>query len=150
MNIRRINWLLWSGFLLALVAGFSYLWIFLRIEATRNFPAPTLLLYLIAVVMLVVGVKRAFAKGQPIWSKIIAVLVGLFGVLMAGLFVFSFFVFGRMIPASKGAPHVGQKAPEFTLSDSNNKQVTLSELLAAPLNGKPAKGVVLVFYRGYW
>lgn len=36
---------------------------------------------------------------------------------------------------------VGGKAPDFTLSDLNGKQVTLS---------KAEMPVVLVFYRGYW
>ena len=36
---------------------------------------------------------------------------------------------------------VGALAPDFTLSDQNGKQVTLS---------KAEKPVVLMFYRGYW
>jgi peroxiredoxin len=39
---------------------------------------------------------------------------------------------------------VGQRAPEFALSDVNGKAVTLAQLLA----GK--RSVLLVFYRGYW
>jgi peroxiredoxin len=63
----------------------------------------------------------------------------------------AFFTFGtlvvtRMLPASHGAPAVGQKAPEFTLPDTNHQSVALSQLLAAP----GSKGVVLIFYRGYW
>ena len=38
---------------------------------------------------------------------------------------------------------VGSKAPDFTLSDHEDKPVTLSQY-----RGK--KSVVLVFYRGYW
>jgi len=150
MNIKRINWILWSGFLLTLLAGFSYFFIFLWIPTTRDFPAPTLLLYLVAVVLLVIGIKRAFAKDRPTWSKVVGTGFGVLGLLMAALFALSFFVFARLIPAAKGAPQVGQKAPEFTLSDSNNKQVNLTELLSSPVSGKIPRGVVLVFYRGYW
>jgi peroxiredoxin len=55
-----------------------------------------------------------------------------------------------MIPASKGAPQVGQRAAEFTLPDTTNKQVSLNELMTAPINGKAPRGVLLIFYRGYW
>jgi len=51
----------------------------------------------------------------------------------------------RRLPPSHGAPHVGQKAPDFTLLDSNGKSVTLTALLASS-----PRGVLLVFYRGYW
>ncbi len=58
------------------------------------------------------------------------------------------------LPPSKGAPKVGEKAPEFTLPDSSGKPVKLSELLSAPLGDaaeqkKPA-WLLLLFYRGYW
>jgi peroxiredoxin len=45
---------------------------------------------------------------------------------------------------------VGQQAPEFSLSDTDGRAVSLSELLSTPVNGRVPKGVVLVFYRGYW
>jgi hypothetical protein len=59
------------------------------------------------------------------------------------------------LPPSKGAPQVGQKAPEFTLPDSNDKAVKLSDVLADPASAarrpvKNAPAVLLVFYRGYW
>ncbi len=58
------------------------------------------------------------------------------------------------LPPSKGAPHVGEKAPDFTLPDSSGKPMKLSELLATPLGeGAPAKRapwMLLIFYRGYW
>ena len=52
---------------------------------------------------------------------------------------------------------MGEKAPDFTLPDSNGKPVKLSELfassewrqgaIAAPSR---APWVLLIFYRGYW
>jgi len=53
------------------------------------------------------------------------------------------------LPPSKGAPKVGEKAPDFTLPDSTGKPVKLSEFIAAG-NGGKGSWVLLVFYRGYW
>jgi len=72
------------------------------------------------------------------------------GVLVIAFFLFAIFIAGRWLPASTNAPHVGQKVPEFTLSDSNNRQVSLNQLMTEPIEGKPPKGVLLVFYRGWW
>ena len=65
-------------------------------------------------------------------------------------FIFAIFIAGRWMPASTGAPHVGQKVPEFTLPDVNGRQVSLNQLLSDPIDGKAPKGVLLVFYRGWW
>jgi len=70
--------------------------------------------------------------------------------VVIALFVFTIFINGRWLPASKGAPQVGQRAPEFSLPDSSGKTVSLNELLTTPVNGNAPKGVLLVFYRGYW
>jgi peroxiredoxin len=48
------------------------------------------------------------------------------------------------VPASTGAPRVGQNAPAFTLPDQNNKPVALADLLSG------SNAVVLIFYRGFW
>jgi len=72
------------------------------------------------------------------------------GVLIIAFFVFIAFIEARRLPASAGAPQVGQRAPDFTLTDINNKPVALAELLTQPVNNKPPKGVLLIFYRGYW
>jgi hypothetical protein len=70
--------------------------------------------------------------------------------LFFGLFIFSFYVAARWLPPSHGAPQVGQKAPEFTLTDANGKSVALSQLLTQPIDGKSPQGVLLIFYRGDW
>ncbi len=48
-------------------------------------------------------------------------------------------VLGAAMTAQAAAPNVGDKAPDFSLPDQNNKQIKLSDFL-----GK--KNVVLAFY----
>jgi len=149
MNARRFNWPLWLGFLLSLVTFFSYFAVFVWYPITRDFPWANLLLFAVAAVLLFMGVRRAFGSDRR-RSRIVATIVTTLGVVVIGLFIFAFFVGGRLLPPSKGAPQVGQKAPDFTLTDTSGKAVSLNDLLSTPINGSAPKGVLLVFYRGYW
>lgn len=148
--MKKFNWQIWAGFLLCLVSIILYPFVFVDIPALRDFPWLNLLLFAIAAVFLFIGLRRAFATGRPLRSKVAAILATSLSVLLIGLFVFSFFIMARWLPPSQAAPHVGQKAPEFRLTDTNGTQVALSELLTQPVNGRAPKGVLLVFYRGYW
>lgn len=150
--MRRFNWPLWAGFLLALLAAFSYFALFVQFETTRDFPWVNLLLFALAAVLLLLGIRRGFAhdRAHPTRSKIVTSIVTTLGVLVIALFVFAIFIAGRWLPASTNAPHIGQKVPEFTLSDANNRQVSLNQLMSEPIDGKAPKGVLLVFYRGWW
>jgi hypothetical protein len=152
METRKFNWPIWAGFLLSLVAFLSYFFVFVWFPVTRDFPWANLVLFALAAALLLVGVRRAFApdRPHPMRSKIAGAVLTTLSVGIFGFFVFSIFIFARRLPASHGAPQVGQKAPDFTLSDTTGKPVSLSELLSFPVNGKPTKGVLLVFYRGYW
>ena len=148
--MNRINWPIWTGFVLSLVAVFSYPLVFVRWPITREFPWANLVLFAIALVLLFFGLRRAFVPDKTIFSKVFSTLAAVFGVfLLAGL-LFLIYVMGSWLPKSAGAPQVGQLAPAFTLTDSNDKPVTLAQLLSEPVNNKPAKGVLLIFYRGYW
>lgn len=149
MNVRRFNWPLWVGFLLTLAAFMSYFTVFVWFPVTRDFPWANLLLFLVAAVLLFLGVRRAFASDRRV-TKIVAAIVTTLGVVVIGFFLFAFFIGGRALPASTNAPQVGQKAPDFMLTDSGGKTVSLNELLSSPINGTAPKGVLLVFYRGYW
>ena len=150
--MRRFNWPLWAGFLLTLIASFSYFAFFVRFPVTRDFPWVNLLLFLLAAVLLVVGARRGFARDRawPKLAKVVTSIVTTLSVAVMALFIFAIFIAARWLPASTGAPHVGQKVPEFTLSDANGRQVSLNQLLSEPIDGKAPKGVLLVFYRGWW
>jgi len=148
--IKRLNWQIWAGFVLSLVAALSFYFVFARWPITREFPWANLLLFAIALVLLGFGLRRAFKPDKRIVSKTFSSLAAAFGVFLFAAFLYLFFVAGSWLPASAGAPQVGQKAPDFTLTDSNDKQVTLAQLLVEPINNIPPKGVLLIFYRGYW
>lgn len=148
--LKRFNWQIWAGFLLSIVAFLSYTIFFVNFAVTRDFPWANLLLFAIAVVLLFLGIRRSFEPGRSLVSKIVGSILTALGVLVFGFFIFAIFVLARQLPASAAAPKVGQKAPEFSMVDSNGKQVSLAELLSTPVNGKAPKGVLLIFYRGYW
>src|SRR2546421_3637468 len=148
--IKRFNWAIWAGFLLSIFAFLSYPLIFVDWAMTRDFPWANIALFVVAAFLLFVGIRRAFAPDRRRLSKIVASLVTVLSVFVFGLFIFTAFIGSRWLPASTGAPQVSQKAPGFTLNDTNNKPISLTELLLQPINNKPAKGVLLIFYRGYW
>ncbi len=152
MNIKNFNWQIWAGFLLSFLAALSYPIFFVNFPLTRDFPWVTFLLFAVAAVFLFIGVRRGFRadRPHPTRSKVIASILLVLSVLVIGLFTFSAFIMAKWLPASTGAPQVGRKAPDFTLTDSSGQKVSLSTLLSTPVNGKVPKGVLLVFYRGYW
>jgi hypothetical protein len=150
MKTGRFNWQIWAGFLISIFALLSYPFIFVNWPLTRDFPWANLLLFAAAAVLLFMGVRRAFTPQRRLISKIIAPAIAVLSALILALFIFGTFVASRWLPASQGAPQVGQNAPDFTLVDTNNKPVSLSDLRTAPINGQRPKGVLLIFYRGYW
>ncbi len=147
---RRLNWHLWAGFLTCLVGFASYI-LLARFPATRDVPWVNLLLFGTGLGFLFVGLRRAFGRPQLYRGKIAGPMLGTLSILLVGFFCFVVFYQTRKVPASAGAPRVGQKAPEFVLSDTSDQPVSLASLLSTPVAGSqtPPKGVVLVFYRGY-
>lgn len=150
MRIQRFNWQILAGFLVSLAAFVSYPTVFVNFPVTRDFPWANLLLFAIAAALLLVGVRRAFAPQRSRWAKIASSILATFGVLIFGFFIFFTFIASRRLPASHGAPRSGEKAPEFTLADTNGNLRSLPALLSSPINGRAPKGVLLIFYRGYW
>lgn len=141
---------MWAGFLLTFLAAFSYEFLFVEWPITRDVPWVNFLLFGIAMVLLFIGVRRAFRPERRLISRIVAPILATISILVIALFIFITLIQSHWLPASQAAPAVGQKAPELTLTDTNGQPVTLASLLAQPINNKPPKGVLLIFYRGYW
>lgn len=157
MKIRKFNWLLWAGLLLSLIAFLSYPFFFVKFPVTRDFPWANLVLFGVAAVLVLLGVRRGFSesRSRPTRSKVAGIILATLSLAVFGFFVFAIFIMARHLPESKAAPQVGQKAPDFTLPDTNGKPVSLSQLLAPPAkalsaNSGAPRGALLIFYRGYW
>jgi len=107
-----------------------------------------LLLFALAAILLVVGLRRAFAPGPLRWLRIISGLIlTTLSVLVFVNFAMAVFVHARHLPTSAQAPKVGERAPDFTLPDESGRPVSLAALLSpASVSGAAAsKGVLLVF-----
>jgi hypothetical protein len=149
-NQGRRNGALWAGFLLMLLAVLSNALFFIGVPGQQALPWLSLLLSVIALVFVVLGLKRVFGQPPVYRGKVSAVILSIVSLLLFGFGLIAFYS-GRHIPAAAGAPRVGEKAPEFSLADSDGKPVSLSQLLSGPAAGSPhQKGILLVFYRGYW
>jgi hypothetical protein len=140
---KNWNWSLWIGFLFALTGFLSYTF-FAQFPITRDFPWPNLLLFAVGGILLVLGLFRAFGKPRVYRGKIFGPILATLGLLMLAFFSYVFFYVLRQVPPSTGAPRVGQKAPDFALSDQDEKDVSLRDLVGR------SKAVAVIFYRGFW
>jgi hypothetical protein len=140
---RKWNWSLWVGFV-CVTAGFLSYFFFIQFPFTRDFPWVNFLLFGAGGIFLLAGLVRAFGKPQLYRGKVFGPILAVLSVLISGFFFYLIFYELRQVPASTGAPHVGQKAPEFTLPDQDDKPMALADLISG------SKAVVLIFYRGFW
>jgi hypothetical protein len=141
---RDWNGLIWAGFAVIVLSFFSYVPIFVRFPETRDMPWVNLLLFAVGLCMLAMGTARAYGRPERYRGRVSGVVLGMLGLAIVAAFCWGSFVFARRVPVSSGAPRLGQQAPDFTLTDTAGKPVALSQLRQAN------RGVLLVFYRGYW
>jgi hypothetical protein len=147
---RRNSALLW-GVILTFV-GVLANFLSVKVLVSTWFLGLALAIGAAGVVLLLLGLRRAFAQPQVFRGKVAGSILALVSVLLFALTAFGFY-HARDLPASAGAPQVGQKAPDFTLTDTSGQTISLSQLLSTPIDasaGKAPKAVLLVFYRGYW
>jgi len=157
---RSWNGSVWAGFVVLLAGMLSYPTFFVRFPATRDFPWANLLIMAAGIALLGVGIARAFRRPDAYRGKIFGSVLGVAGAALLVFFCYGVFYTPRQIPASHGAPQVGQAAPDFTLPDSRNNPVNLSGTLSSAFapngatgsarSGDKTAAVVLIFYRGYW
>ena len=152
MNKKLWNWRLWVGFVVSLLALFIYV---LLLQRTRSIFWGSLALFVISIALMISGLKRAFGQPQAYRGKVAGPILAVLGVALLGVFGWGAYMAAKLFPAAIHAPQVGQKAPEFITVDSQGKSVALAQLLTTPITdssgvARTPKGVLLVFYRGYW
>jgi hypothetical protein len=149
--MRRVNWALWSAPLLAIFALYSYPLVFVRWPVTRDVPWVNLGLVAVTLAALAVGVRRAFDPSRGWASRLSVLAVAPITLAAAGFFVYGVFVTARHLPVSSEAPNIGERLPAFTLLNQDGAPVSLASLLtASPGSRTLPRGVLLIFYRGYW
>ena len=150
---REWNWRIWTGFLLALAVIPAYFLFFLRFPVTRDVPWASWLMFAGAGWLLLAGVSRAFANSAVYRGKIAGPILAFLSLAAAIFFAYATLYASRQLPPAGDAPRVGEKAPEFTLADVGGNTVAMSSLLTEPMpgmEGQKPRGLLLVFYRGYW
>jgi hypothetical protein len=159
---RRANGAAWVGFALGFAALLSNAVFFVSApDAVQTAISwVSLVLGAGAVIFLVMGLVRAFGQPLVYRGKALTVILTVIALLPTGISILGFF-HSRAVPASAGAPRVGQRVPDFALADSSGKITSLAELLGpratgvtgaatSDPGGAAPKAVLLVFYRGYW
>ena len=141
---RRRNILNWAGFAVILLALLSYIPFFARFPLTRDVPWANYLLFLIGSALIAVGVRRAFRDPEHNRGKISGSILAALSALLIAFFIVSVTYFSKQIPSAEAALGVGRKAPPFVLADAAGNEISSSGLL------RDHRGLVLVFYRGYW
>jgi hypothetical protein len=144
MATRR-NFLPLAGFLVCLVGFLSYFFLFARFPVTRDVPWANWLLFAVGLALAGAGISRAFRRPETYRGRVLGPILGVLSLGVVGFFLFMTLVASRQLPGAPDAPKVGEKAPDFTLPDSQGRPVALHEIAGS---GKP--WVVLIFYRGYW
>jgi hypothetical protein len=144
MATRR-NFLPLAGFLVCLVGFLSYFFLFTRFPVTRDVPWANWLLFAVGLALAGAGIARAFRRPETYRGRVLGPILGVLSLAVVGFFLFATLVASRQLPSGANAPKVGEKAPDFTLPDSQGRPVALHDLVGP---GKP--WVVLIFYRGYW
>ena len=148
---RRWNLSLWLGALLVPAAAVAYLLLLAPYPAVRDRPWILLPIFAVALALMGRGVARAWRAPQLWRGRLFGSIVTLLATAVAAFLTFGILIAARDLPASAGAPKVGERAPDFTLPDQDGKPVRLARLLGA--GGDPAttgNGALLIFYRGYW
>jgi hypothetical protein len=113
-------------------------------------PWVNFLIFAIGLLFLFVGLRQAFRRPTVYRGKIAGPILTALSIAALVFFCFTIFSLGKHLPSSTAGPKVGQKAPEFALVDTNGRTMSLATLLASPQGSHATKGVILIFYRGYW
>ncbi len=152
MNKKFFNWRLWAGFTLSLLAVLIYI---LLLQQTRSIFWGSLALFVISALLIISGLKRAFGQPQAYRGKVAGPVLALLSVVLLGGFGWGAHLASKLFAKALHAPQVGQKAPDFTIVDDHGNPTTLAQLLSTSMPNASAgaqhpKGILLVFYRGYW
>ena len=148
VHVSRVA--LWCGIVVTVLGALSNGLYFLYPPGHAAFPWINLVVPIAGLLIVIVGVWRAFAHPERYGGKWLGAVFAVICLILASGSTF-FFLYARDLPKSAGVPRAGQKAPDFTLMDSNGETVSLAQILSGSgQRSDPPKAVLLIFYRGFW
>src|ERR1043165_8259627 len=122
---RQRNFLPLIGLLVSGFALVSYPTLFALYPATRDVPWVNWLLFALGLGLVGAGILRAYRSPDRYRGRGMGPILGVPSLAVFRLFLFMTLSYARQLPASAGAPKVGEKAPDFTLPDSQGRPVRL-------------------------
>lgn len=147
---RSRNLLPLAGFAVCAFAMVSYFLFFARFPVTRDVPWASWLLFAAGLLLLGVGLARAFRQPERYRGRIAGPIFGILSLAVLGFFLFFTTVGSRQLPAATSSvAKVGGQAPDFTLPDPQGRPVRLHDLLGTG-EARSGSWALLIFYRGYW
>jgi cytochrome bd-type quinol oxidase subunit 2 len=147
----RRNFMPWVALAFSILSLACNVALFVGTPQQAALPWLSIFFAVAALFFLIVGLTRAFDRQTIYRGKTLSIVVSVF-VLIIVSFIGFLSIRTRELPSAASAPQVGQRVPDFTLTDTSGKPVSLGQLLeASPLiHAAPPKAVLLIFYRGYW
>jgi len=135
--------------LLAIASYFAFF------HVIRLVPLVGAALFAVAAILLVSGLKRAYEQPQLYRGKVAGRVLASLSVAVLAVFCLCAMILPKHFAKGLMAPRIGDRAPGFTLADARGNHVALAGLLSAPMIDSAGaahvpKGVLLIFYRGYW
>src|SRR5262245_21113303 len=118
---RRTNSALWRGALLTLLGVFANVASFFT-NGGSLLTWLSLILPALGVAFLLLGLMRAFSQRQVYGGRVAASIITVLAVLFFAVSTIFFFQ-ARALPASSHSPQVGQKAPDFTLTNTSGQSM---------------------------
>ena len=132
------NHFLWLGPVIAVPGMLSYFVFFNQWPALRDTAWLNILILAAALLISVLGLRRAAATGG--WR----VFAGIASTLVSGAsgaaLLFYVFSLSNQLPSAEGVTAEGERVPAVTLFSYDGKQIDVAA----------QKSMILVFYRGFW
>src|SRR5258708_40188939 len=112
---RSWNWAVWTGASLVFLGVVSYPLFFVRFPGLRDFPWANLPMIALGLVLLALGLVRAFRHPDLCRGKIFGSVLAVLALAFSGFFLYGIFIGAPpVLPACHDLARTGHAAPRLT------------------------------------